>query len=44
MRYKCENCGGKKYWKLTGGEYRCRVCRKDSKPKFISGFNLSRKD
>src|SRR3990170_7808486 len=44
MKYKCGNCGSRKYWKLGGGEFRCRVCRKDTKPKFISGFNLSKKD
>src|SRR3972149_1891814 len=44
MKYKCGNCGSRKYWKLGSGEFRCRVCRKDTKPKFISGFNLSKKD
>lgn len=44
MRYKCGNCGSKKCWKLGSGEYRCRVCRKDTKPKFILGFNISKRD
>ena len=44
MRYKCDNCGAKKYWRLVNGEYRCKVCRKDSKPKFIPGSNLLKKD
>lgn len=30
MRFKCRYCGGKNYWKLGNGEYRCKVCKKDT--------------
>jgi transposase len=30
MRFRCRYCGGKNYWKLGNGEYRCQVCKKDT--------------
>ena len=44
MRFKCRHCGGKRYWKLGNGEYRCKYCRKDFKPTLTAGMKLTRKE
>ena len=44
MRFKCKKCGGKKYWKLGNGEYRCRVCKTDFKRYLNSLIRLTRND
>jgi transposase len=44
MRFECRHCGGKSYWKLGNGEYRCKNCRKDSKPVLVFGMKLTRKE
>lgn len=42
MRFICGNCGGKGYWKLGNGEYRCRVCRKDRGRFLIPSVRLNK--
>lgn len=44
MRFKCEKCGGKKYWKLSGGEYRCRACKTDFRKYLVDSIRLTRND
>lgn len=44
MRFECKNCGGKKYWKLGRGEYRCRVCKTDFRRYLNSSIRLARND
>ena len=44
MRFECKKCGGKKYWKLDGGEYRCRVCKTDFRKYLVSSIRLTRND
>jgi len=43
-RIFCNNCGNKKFWKLSNGEYRCRACRKDFKPYPVKGLRLSKRE
>lgn len=40
----CRNCGSRRLWKLSNGEYRCQVCRKDFKPYPVSGLRFSKKE
>ena len=40
----CKNCGGKKFWKLANGEYRCKTCRKDFKPYPVQGLRFSKRE
>jgi len=40
----CKNCGGKKFWKLANGEYRCQACRKDFQPYPVEGLRLTRRE
>jgi len=42
MKCCCRHCGGKNYWKLGNGEYRCKVCKKDFRIRFVSGIRMSR--
>ncbi len=42
-RIFCNNCGSKKLWKLSNGEYRCSHCRKDFKAYPVKGLRLSKK-
>lgn len=42
MKFSCGHCGAKKFWKLGNGEYRCRSCRQDFRPKPVSNLRLSR--
>lgn len=44
VRFKCGHCGGKKYWKLGSGEYRCRVCKTDFRRYLNSSIRLTRND
>lgn len=44
MRFKCKKCGGKKYWKLSGGEYRCKVCKTDFRRYLMVSIRLTRTD
>lgn len=44
MKPICTKCGGKKYWKLGNGEYRCRNCRRDFRPSLVIGMQLTKKD
>jgi transposase len=44
LRMFCNNCGGKKLWKLSNGEYRCSHCRKDFKPHPVKGLRLSKRE
>lgn len=44
MRFCCRNCGGKKYWKLGNGEYRCKVCKKDMGPYLVQSVRLSQRE
>jgi len=44
MKYKCKKCGGKKYWKLGSGEYRCRVCKTDFRKYLVASIRLTRND
>lgn len=44
VRYECRHCGGKNYWKLGNGEYRCKVCKKDFRIHLASRIRLSRKE
>lgn len=43
-RIFCSNCGSKKFWKLSNGEYRCRACRKDFRPYPIRRLRFSKKE
>lgn len=43
-RIFCNNCGGKKFWKLANGEYRCKICRKDFKPYPVQGLRLTKRE
>ena len=40
----CRNCGSKKLWKLSNGEYRCSVCKRDFKPYPVEGLRLTKKE
>lgn len=40
----CKICGSKKLWKLSNGEYRCSVCRRDFKPYPIKGLRFDKQD
>jgi len=44
MKPICTNCRGKNYWKLGNGEYRCKNCRKDFKPKPIVGMKITKRE
>ena len=44
MRFECKKCGGKKYWKLGSGEYRCRICKTDSRKYLVASIRLTRND
>jgi len=43
-RIFCNNCGNKKFWKLSNGEYRCRACRRDRKPYPVKGLRFSKRE
>jgi len=43
MKLVCIKCNGKKFWKLSNGEYRCKVCRKDIKPRLVVGMKLTKR-
>lgn len=44
MKYRCSNCRGKNYWRLGNGEYRCKTCRKDFKPRFVLNMKLTNRE
>ena len=43
LRIFCNNCGGKKLWKLGNGECRCSHCRKDFRPYPVEGLRLTKR-
>jgi len=43
LRIFCNNCGSKKLWKLSNGEYRCSRCRTDFKPYPVRGLRLTKR-
>ena len=42
MKFRCGHCGTGKFWKLANGEYRCRSCRRDFRPRPVAGLRLER--
>ena len=42
MKFRCGHCGTRRFWKLGNGEYRCRSCRQDFKPKPVPILRLLR--
>jgi len=43
MKLVCIKCKGKKFWKLGNGEYRCKVCRRDIRPRPVAGMKLTKR-
>lgn len=44
MKVKCRKCGGKKYWKLSNGERRCKVCKTDFRKYLVASTRLTRNE